>query len=157
MSFDSVKQWVEFFRDIGLIIGIPGIFFLGCKIFNSHIQALKDSHKAHIDALGSENRLLKETQYDRALSIIEAQKKIIYLERKRFESEISKLKLEKDDLKNINKIIDNNFVYSSSMLEQFIEKLKSMRLVSLEAEVWEDFLDRSISEASLAADFKHDS
>ena len=62
MSFSSIKQWVELFRDIGLIFGVPGIIILGYKLFNRHIVALKDAHKAHIDALESENRLLKEPE-----------------------------------------------------------------------------------------------
>jgi hypothetical protein len=147
MSFSSIKELVEFIRDIGLILGIPGIIFLGYKLFDRHIIALKDAHKAHIDALESENRLLKETQYDRALKLIEAEKKLFQHEREKFEDEIAKLKLEKETQEQVTKV---NTLISDSRdiaMEELAKTLRNKKLSHLDAEAWEDFLDMKIFDA----------
>lgn len=154
MSFSSIKQWVEFFRDIGLILGVPGVILGGYKLFNRHIEALKDSHKAHIDALESENRLLKETQYDRALSLINAEKKLFQMERQKLEQEIASLKLEKETQTRVNNVIDLTFNSRNRAMEKFANVLSKKELRHLEADAWEKFLDMSISGPELWASFE---
>lgn len=154
MSFSAIKQWVELLRDIGLVVGVPGLIWVGYKLFNRHIEALKDSHKAHIDALESENRLLKETQYDRALSLIEAEKKLFQIEREKLEQEIAKLKLEKETQKRVIEVIDLTFNSRNNAMEELAKTLRKKEIKHIEAEAWEDILDNSITKSELWLLFK---
>ena len=56
---EEVTRWATIIRDVGLIIGIPTIIVVGMKMYGLQLDALKH-----------QNALLKETQYDRALSAL---------------------------------------------------------------------------------------
>lgn len=83
----SIQRWVELFRDVGLILGVPTLIAVGTKLYGLQAAALK----ANNEALQAQNTFLKETQYDRALSLIESQKKLYEHEREGFEKEIHAL------------------------------------------------------------------
>jgi hypothetical protein len=82
-------------RDIGMILGIPALFTIGLKLYEIQTKALEAQIKAsetQIKVLESQNALLKETQYDRALTIIKSQKELFSMERSSLEKQISDLK-----------------------------------------------------------------
>lgn len=74
LKISNILKVISSIRDVLVIIGIPVIAFVG---FN--IQSVQ------IDRLKQENELLKLTQYDKAYSMYEGQRKI-------YEMEIEKLK-----------------------------------------------------------------
>lgn len=80
MDIVQIKAWAELVRDLGLIIGIPILIGVGVKLYGQQIEILK-----------ARNELLKETQYDRALSIIKSQKEVYELERQSLEKAIKGL------------------------------------------------------------------
>lgn len=77
---NQIKPWVEFIRDVGLILGIPILIGVGVQLYTQQIEILK-----------ARTELLKETQYDRALSVIKSQKEIYELERQSLDKSIKKL------------------------------------------------------------------
>ena len=80
MDFGKIKRWAELIRDIGLIIGIPILIGVGVKLYGQQIEILK-----------ARNELLKETQYDRALTIIKSQKEVFQIERQTLEKKVAEL------------------------------------------------------------------
>ena len=77
---NEIMQWASFIRDIGLILGIPALIAVGVKLYSQHIEILK-----------ARNELLKETQYDRAVSLLESQKKVFLIEREVMDKQIAEL------------------------------------------------------------------
>ena len=82
----EIMQWASFLRDIGLILGIPSLIGVGMKLYNQQIEILK-----------ARNELLKETQYDRAVSLLESQKKAFLMEREALDKRITDLEREKTE------------------------------------------------------------
>ena len=83
--FQQLKDWAGFLRDLGLIIGMPTIMVVGIQLYELQLNAL-EQQKAVVE---ERNKLLKETQYDRALSIIRAQKELFVLEREQLEMQLA--------------------------------------------------------------------
>lgn len=79
-KLDIVMRWARLIRDIILIIGIPIFIIFGMKLYNSQIEILN-----------AQVELLKETQYDRALSLIKSQKELHKMEREKLEDEIANI------------------------------------------------------------------
>lgn len=79
------KDWASFLRDIGLIIGMPTVVVVGLQLYELQVDAL-EQQKAVIE---ERNKLLQETQYDRALDIIRAQKELFDLERQQLEGQLA--------------------------------------------------------------------
>jgi hypothetical protein len=67
----NIEQLANRVRNLGIIIGVPVI--IGAAIY---------FHNAEISALKEQNELLRQTQYDKALALIEAQKKLGEQERR---------------------------------------------------------------------------
>lgn len=80
MSLNEIMQWVSFVRDLGLILGIPVLIGIGVKLYNQQIDILK-----------ARNELLKETQYDRAVTLLKSQKEVFLIERSDLENKLSTL------------------------------------------------------------------
>lgn len=76
----EIMQWVSFIRDIGLILGVPTLIGIGMKLYDRQIEILK-----------ARNEFLKETQYDRASSLLDSQKKVFLVERESLENKIAEL------------------------------------------------------------------
>lgn len=99
---ENIKQWVEFIRDIGLIIGVPTLILIGKYLYERQIKIFK----SHIAMLEKELNAKDLLQYDRALLQIESQEKLMERERNEYELKIKKLKkdvVEKDkESKKIN-------------------------------------------------------
>jgi hypothetical protein len=98
----KLQVWVALVRDLGLVIGVPAIIGVGLwlheaqinateaqakaseaqtKLAEAHNAALKDifeaqakAAEAQAKAVIAQNAALKETQYDRALALINSQK-----------------------------------------------------------------------------------
>ena len=79
------KDWASFLRDVGLIIGMPTVVVVGIQLYELQVDAL-EQQKAIIE---ERNKLLQETQYDRALDIIRAQKELFDLERQQLEAQLA--------------------------------------------------------------------
>lgn len=62
---DHIERWAKLIRDVGIILGIPVIIVIASNLYSAQLGALKE-----------QNELLKQTQYDKALSLIEAQQKL---------------------------------------------------------------------------------
>jgi len=83
---NEIMVWAGFIRDIGLIVGIPVLIGVGVKLYSQQIEILK-----------ARNDLLKETQYDRAVSLLESQKKAFLMEREALDKRITDLEREKSE------------------------------------------------------------
>ena len=69
---ERVQKTAAVLRDIGVIIGVPGILYLGSQLYGLQQQ----STQAQIGALKEQIELLKERQYDRAATVLKAQKEV---------------------------------------------------------------------------------
>ena len=68
---ERLEHVAKHLRNIGIILGVPTI--IGLAIY---------FHNAEVSALRAENDLLRQTQYDKALPMIEAQNKLRENERR---------------------------------------------------------------------------
>lgn len=97
---DRIERWAKLLRDIGIILGVPILILVASNLYSAQINVLKE-----------QNELLKHTQYDKALALIEAQKKLIAHE-KRISSEsiiiVNRLMVEIE-----------KFTYSQSLPDDF--------------------------------------
>lgn len=92
--FAALKDWAGVIRDIGMIIGVPTIIVVGLRLYDIQSKALEAQVRANesqIKAVEAQNALLRETQYDRALALIEGQKKVFQIERETLERQIATL------------------------------------------------------------------
>jgi hypothetical protein len=69
---ERVQKTAAVLRDIGVIIGVPGILYLSSQLYGLQQQSMQ----AQIGALKEQIELLKERQYDRAATILRAQKEV---------------------------------------------------------------------------------
>jgi hypothetical protein len=83
-----VSKIATFLRDIVVLLGMPALVVVGIQLYDLQIKSLEAQHKAiesQVKAVEAQNGLLKETQYDRALAIIRAQKDVFVIEREELE------------------------------------------------------------------------
>jgi competence protein ComGC len=111
-KFTRIAAIASLIRDLGVILGIPLLLVVGFNLWDiqekayeaqgkaneaqislleAQNNALKEAHEAQSKALEDEISFLKETQYDRALALIEAQKKIFEMERAQLQHRIAEL------------------------------------------------------------------
>jgi predicted nucleic acid-binding Zn-ribbon protein len=107
--FERTKDIAGLVRDIGVIVGVPVIITVGIFLYDLQSKALEQqakaleqqakaleqqvkSNEAQIKTLEAQNNLLKETQYDRALTIIKSQKEVYEVDKARLENEIAVLR-----------------------------------------------------------------
>jgi membrane-bound lytic murein transglycosylase B len=91
-----IASFTRWFRDLGMILAIPVLLDIGFKLHEAQQKAFEaqvKANEAQIKAVEAQNGFLKETQYDRALSLIKSQKEVYELERKSLEDQISALKV----------------------------------------------------------------
>ena len=86
-------KYAKNIQAVGVIVGFPVIIAVGIFFYERQIDNLK-----------SENELLKQTQYDKALSTIKSQRELFENERKKYETKIEKLT--KDSSSNQKEIDD---------------------------------------------------
>lgn len=67
--FIKIRTWAQLIRDLSLILGVPTIIYITLFLHNEQIDALK-----------AQLSFAESTSYDRALSLIESQKKLYILE-----------------------------------------------------------------------------
>lgn len=68
----TVQKSAALLRDVGVIIGVPAILYIGSQLYGLQQQGLQ----AQIAALEKQIDLLKEQQYDRAATVLKAQKDV---------------------------------------------------------------------------------
>ena len=115
----KVKQLIEVFRDIGLIIGVPTIIIIGIGLYERQIDVLK-----------AENELLKKSQYDRAWALIDSQKKIFENERDLLVSKIANVE-KSEQSKNAEIAQLNNKLIKVNRLIESPEDMFAVALLSV--------------------------
>jgi competence protein ComGC len=88
-----VKEIASLLRDLGVILGVPALVGIGLNINDLQNKA----HDRQIKALEAQNSVLRETQFDRAVALIEAQKKAYDLDRANTANELNQLKTKLDE------------------------------------------------------------
>lgn len=76
-SFAEIAQYAALLRDVGIVLGFPVLIVIAQRM-----------HAKHIEMLQAQVELAKATQYDRALALIESQKKLFLAERQALEENI---------------------------------------------------------------------
>jgi vacuolar-type H+-ATPase subunit I/STV1 len=87
---DTLRNVIELFRDLGIVVGIPTLIILLGRVYSGRIDALK-----------GQISLLEQTQYSSALTQIQSQKVLYELEISRLESEITSLQKRLHDLEEL--------------------------------------------------------
>jgi hypothetical protein len=70
----TFDRWVRRVRDVGLIFGVPTLIGIGIYLYNMEAASLK----ARSEALEAEISLLKETQFDRTASLLDAKRSLLH-------------------------------------------------------------------------------
>jgi competence protein ComGC len=90
---EKVKEIAGLLRDLGVIIGVPAIVAVGLSLYDLQHKA----NEAQVKALEAQNSVLKETQFDRAVALIDAQKKAYELDRANTARELGQLEKKLDE------------------------------------------------------------
>jgi len=99
---EKIQKTTAVLRDIGVIIGIPSILYVGSQLY----EFQQKSTQAHIGALKEQIELLKERQYDRAATILKAQKEVSEAELETIQRLINMVGEKKVDLRDLdNKLL----------------------------------------------------
>jgi hypothetical protein len=85
--FSRVSSIAALVRDVGVILGIPVVLTVGVKLYDLQTKALE----AQMKAVQAQNEVLKQTQYDRALTLMKSQKELFDNERASLERKIADL------------------------------------------------------------------
>ena len=96
-----LRSGTTLIRDVGVIVTIPGILYIANMVSELHDIQLQGM-QAQIAALKTQNDTLKESQYDRAATIIKSQKELSEIELDTIENSISLIGNEKVNLRNYN-------------------------------------------------------
>jgi SMC interacting uncharacterized protein involved in chromosome segregation len=137
-NFRIIERWAKLIRDLGLIIGVPILIAIGVKLHDQQTAALK----AQNDVLKTQNALLRETSYDRALNIIESQKKLYEQDRTNYESQIQilqqsgeskqiEIKKLQGQLAEVNQKIQELDAKHSSIIKQQISAPSNLKIILL--------------------------
>jgi len=84
----QTTQIAALVRDLGLIIGLPVIIVVITKLYTMQVNLVKERQ----ELLNEKSELLRDTQYDKALSQIKAQRELYEIERTSLEQEITGLR-----------------------------------------------------------------
>jgi hypothetical protein len=82
---EKIKEGTTFLKDILTILGIPALIWIGKDLYDLQNKALESQNKS----LEAHNSFLKETQYDRALTIIKSQKELYEMNMKELDRKIA--------------------------------------------------------------------
>jgi hypothetical protein len=104
----QIMQWAGFIRDVGLILGVPTLIIIAMKLYDRQIEILK-----------ARNEFLKETQYDRASSLLDSQKNVFLVERESLESKIA-------DLERSGSEKDETLAELQRRLAEVLERIQSL-------------------------------
>jgi septal ring factor EnvC (AmiA/AmiB activator) len=84
---NRVSSIAALVRDVGVILGIPVVLTVGIKLYDLQTKALEVQMKE----VEAQNEVLKQTQYDRALTMIKSQRELFDNERASLEKQIADL------------------------------------------------------------------
>lgn len=108
---ERVQKAAAVLRDIGVIIGVPGVLYFGSQLYGLQQQSMQ----AQIGALKEQVELLKERQYDRVATILKAQKEVSEAELDVIQHSINVLGEQPIDLRDFkNKLLCLNLKTSGS-------------------------------------------
>ena len=93
-----IHRWAALLRDVGVILGIPGILYIAIQLYGFQLQGMQ----AQIAALKEQNDTLRERQYDRAATIIKSQKELSEIELDTIENSISLVGNKKVNIRNFD-------------------------------------------------------
>jgi uncharacterized protein YqgQ len=95
---ERIQKTAAVLRDLGVIIGVPGILYLGGQLYGFQQQSMQ----AQIGALKEQIEMLKERQYDRAASVLKAQREVSEAELDAIQRSISVLGEQQINLRDFN-------------------------------------------------------
>ena len=87
--FDKIIKWVKFLRDVGILLGFPILIYLGMQLHDTEVSALK-----------AQVNYLKELQYDKAVTLIQAKDITTELEKEQLQKSIQMVGGGKFDFEN---------------------------------------------------------
>ena len=70
--FEKIQKLAALFRDVGLILGVPAVLYVAIQLHGLQQEGMQ----AQIASLKEQIEALRERQYDRAATIIKAQKEV---------------------------------------------------------------------------------
>jgi hypothetical protein len=94
----KIHKWAALLRDIGVILGIPGVLYIAIQLYGFQLQGMQ----AQIAALKEQNETLRERQYDRAAIIIKSQKELSEFELDTIEKSITLVGDKKFNIRELN-------------------------------------------------------
>jgi competence protein ComGC len=132
-----IQEWATLVRDLGVIVGIPTIIAVGLQLHDiqeKSFEAQVKANEAQIKSLEAQNSVLKETQYDRALSLIKSQSEVFEIERDKLSKQISDLRetvrqSEAKITENTEGLIKKQNQETEAKLQALDETLKSKEAV----------------------------
>lgn len=95
---EKIQRWAALLRDLGVILGIPGILYIAIQLYGFQLQGMQ----AQIGALKEQNETLRERSYDRAAIIIKSQKELSEIELDKIEKSISLIGNKKVNIRDFN-------------------------------------------------------
>ena len=120
---DSIKEIVTLIRDIGIIVGVPTLIIIARYLYRDQISILE-----------KQNSFLRETQYDRAASLLSSQEVCFKIERENLEKERDEL-LKKLDDKSVSNENRNKKIAKLNMEIEAFGTVKKVLLNKTELEV----------------------
>jgi hypothetical protein len=84
---ERIKTCASIIRDVGIIIGIVPLIYVGMSLYDIQYKAFEQQIKAP----EAQNNVLKETQFGRAFALIEGQKKLYETEKDVLEKKIASM------------------------------------------------------------------
>jgi hypothetical protein len=91
------RVWAALVRDIGVILGVPIVIGVGVALYDLQDKASQAQVKANeaqnkvlesqVKLMEHQNTALKDTQYDRALALLNSQKELFAKERESYDTQ----------------------------------------------------------------------
>jgi hypothetical protein len=133
-GFKTIAAIAGLIRDLGVIIGIPLVVAVALKLYDIELKSFEaqvKANEAQIKVLEAQNSLLKETQYDRAASLMEGQKKVFQMERESSDKKIAELNEQFANLKGPD---------TGALHAQLLEALKKREAIAEREDAVTEFL-----------------
>ena len=95
---ERIQKSAALVRDVGLIVGVPSIIYVCSQLYGLQQQSMQ----AQIGALNEQIEVLKERQYERAATVLKAQKEVSERELDAIQGSISVLGDKNLNLRDFN-------------------------------------------------------
>ena len=95
---ERIQKSAALVRDVGLIVGVPSIIYVCSQLYGLQQQSMQ----AQIGALNEQIEVVKERQYERAATVLKAQKEVSERELDAIQGSISVLGDKNLNLRDFN-------------------------------------------------------